>query len=164
MGGWAEATVRIWRKPEVITAIQILSDIVSCLVPIMIPARSQMLRNIQVSSILPKVRQCMYKPLNLPALPLPRTPLPGSPRQLGHTASCRKPSLPALGQPHLPARVLCTLPLAAGPVRARSRCSFSIYLLLPTAGAAGRVCRALPAPGVKGDLSEGVGVSPGPAS
>lgn len=101
---------------------------------------------------------------SVPALPLPRTPLPGSPRQLGHTASCRKPSLPALGQPHLPARVLCTLPLAAGPVRARSRCSFSIYLLLPTAGAAGRVCRALPAPGVKGDLSEGVGVSPGPAS
>ena len=52
---------------------------------------------------------------SVPALPLPRTPLPGSPRQLGHTASCRKPSLPALGQPHLPARVLCTLPLAAGP-------------------------------------------------
>lgn len=54
-----------------ITAIQILSDIVSCLVPIMIPARSQMLRNFQVSSILPKVHQCMYKPLNLPACPLP---------------------------------------------------------------------------------------------
>lgn len=60
VGGWAEARVGIWGKPEVFTAIQVLSDIVSCLVPVMIPASSQMLRNSQVSSILPKVHQCLY--------------------------------------------------------------------------------------------------------
>ena len=60
VGGWAEARAGIWGRPEVFTALQILSDTVSCLEPVMMPASSQMLRNFQVSSILPRVHQYLY--------------------------------------------------------------------------------------------------------
>lgn len=77
------------------------------------------------------------------------------------------PPCPDLASPIFRGRSACPMHFVIGDRSREGTAQVRIQHLpghCSSQGAAGRVCRALPAPGVEGGLSEGVGVSPGPAS